>query len=51
MQRTGIANNIDLGYYTKPAFVDTDGDGTFKPRPSINELRPHVSCLPQATWT
>ena len=28
-----------------------DGDGTLRPRPSIDKLRSHVLCLSQATWT
>ena len=30
---------------------DLDGDGTLRPRPSIDKLRPHVLCRSQAIWT
>ena len=39
VQRTGSANpfdGIDVGDYSAPALADFDGDGTLKPRPSIN---------------
>ena len=39
VQRTGSANpfdGIDVGSYSKPAFGDLDGDGTLRPRPSID---------------
>ena len=54
VQRTGSANpfdGIDVGSYSAPALIDLDGDGTRKPRPSIDTLRPHVLCRSQATWT
>ena len=53
VQRTGSANpfdGIDVGSNSAPALADFDGDGTLKPRPSINKLRSHLSCLSQATW-
>ena len=31
--------------------ADLDNDGTLRPRPSIDKLRPHVFCRSQATWT
>ena len=37
--RTGSTNpfdGIDVGSYSKPAFGDLDGDGTLRPRPSID---------------
>jgi hypothetical protein len=64
--RTGSANpfdGIDVGSNSKtthnviyeglsrPALGDLDGDGTLRPRPSIDKLRPHVLRLAQATWT
>ena len=54
VQRTGSANLFDgfsIGGYSKPALGDLDNDGTLRPRPSIDKLRPHVFCLSQATWT
>ena len=33
----------------KSALADLDGDGTLRPRPSIDKQRSHVSCLSQAT--
>ena len=54
VQRTESENpfdSIDFGYNSAPALGDLDGDGTLKPRPSINKLRSHLSCLSQATWT
>ena len=54
VERIGTANpfdGIDVGVYSAPALGDLDGDGTLKPRPSINKLRSHLSCLSQATWT
>ena len=56
VQRTGSANpfdGIDLGENENiaPALADFDGDGTLRPRPSIDKLWPHVLCLSQATWT
>ena len=40
--RTGDDNpfaGIDVGYYIAPALGDLDGDGTLRPRPSIDKLR------------
>ena len=40
--RTGSANPfdaIDAGWRTAPALGDIDGDGTLRPRPSIDKLR------------
>ena len=54
VQRTGTANpfdGIDVGWYSAPAFGDFDNDGTRRPCPSIDKLRPHVFCRSQATWT
>ena len=37
--RTGSANTfdgIDVGSSSKPALADLDGDGTLRPRPSID---------------
>ena len=54
VQRTGSANpfdGIDVGSDSIPALGDLDGDGTRKPRPSIDKLRPHVLCRSQAIWT
>ena len=54
VQRTGSANpfdGIDVGHISAPAVADFDGDGTLRPRPSSDKLRPHVLCLSQATWT
>ena len=65
VQRTGSANPFDAinvgwssvqgigdrGTNSRPAFADLDGDGTLRLRPSIDELRPHVTFLAQATWT
>ena len=54
VQRTGTANpfdGIDVGWYSAPAFGDLDNDGTLRPRPSTDKLRPHVFCRSQATWT
>ena len=54
VQRTGSANpfdGIDFNGYSAPALADLDGDGTLRPRPSIDKLRPHVLRLAQATWT
>ena len=42
--RTGSANpfdGIDVGYSSAPALGDIDGDGTLRPRPSIDNLRLH----------
>ena len=47
--RTGSANpmnDIGVGQATWPAVVDIDGDGTLRPRPSIDKMRPHVFSLP-----
>ena len=52
--RTGSANpfdGIDVVDGENPALGDVDGDGTLRPRPSIDKLRSHVLCLSQATWT
>ena len=47
--RTGDDNpfeDIDVGSISAPALGDLDGDGTRKPRPSIDRnLSPHPSCL------
>ena len=54
VERTDSANpfaGIDVGYLSTPALADLDGDGTLRPRPSIDKLRPHVLRLAQATWT
>ena len=43
--RTGSANpfaGIDVGGNNKPTLRDIDGDGTLRPCPSIDKLRPHV---------
>ena len=53
VQRTGSANpfdSIDVGDESTPALGDLDGDGTLRPRPSIDKLRPKV-CPLQVTWT
>ena len=48
----GPFDGIDLRLsYPKSALADLDGDGTLRPRPSIDKLRSHVLCLSQATWT
>ena len=49
VKRTGSANpmnDIGVGQATWPAVADIDGDGTLRPRPSIDKLRPHVFSLP-----
>ena len=54
VQRTGTANpfdGINVGWYSAPAFGDLDNDGTLRPRPSTDKLRPHVFCRSQAIWT
>ena len=54
VQRAGGANpfdGIDVGWYSAAAFGDLDNDGTLRPRPSTDKLRPHVFCRSQATWT
>ena len=54
VQRTGSANPLDgigVDIISAPALGDLDGDGTLRPRPSIDKLWPHVLCLSQATWT
>ena len=54
VQMTGSANPFDgivFSSYSTPALLDFDNDGTLRPRPSIDKLRLHVSCLPQAIWT
>ena len=54
VQRIGSANPFDgigVGGMSAPAFADLDNDGTLRPRPSIDKLRPHVLRLAQATWT
>jgi hypothetical protein len=41
VQRTGSTNpfdGIDVGWRSAPAFSDIDGDGTLRPRPSIDKL-------------
>ena len=48
----GPFDGIDVRLsYPKSALADLDGDGTLRPRPSIDKLRSHVLCLSQATWT
>ena len=47
----GPFDGIDVQGPSKPALGDLDGDGTLRPRPLIDMLRPHVFCLSQATWT
>ena len=48
----GPFDGIDLRFSDpKSALADLDGDGTLRPRPSIDKLRSHVLCLSQATWT
>ena len=45
VERTDSANPFDgsdVGLYSAPALGDLDGDGTLKPRPSIDKLRPYV---------
>ena len=54
VKRTGSANpfhGIDIGDHCASAFGDLDGDGTLRRCPSIDKLRPHVLCYPQAIWT
>ena len=54
VQRIGRENPFDgIDYYfgIVPAFGDLDNDGTLRPRPSIDKLRPHVLCRSQVTWT
>ena len=36
-------DGIDVGSYSAPALGDLDGDGTRRPRPSIDKPRQHVS--------
>ena len=53
VQRTGSANpfdGIEPDEYGAPTLGDLDGDGTLRPRPSIDKLRPKV-CPLQVTWT
>jgi len=49
----GVAGIAVGGFHSgsKPTFADLDTDGTLRPRPSIDKLRPHVLRLAQATWT
>ena len=48
----GPFDGIDVRLsFPKSALADLDGDGTLRPRPSIDKLRSHVLCLSQATWT
>ena len=35
-------DGIDVGWNSAPALGDIDGDGTLRPRPSIDKLRPYV---------
>ena len=52
--RTGSANpfdGIDVDSFSTPALADIDRDGTLRPCPLIDKLRPHVLCLSQVTWT
>ena len=54
VQRTGSANPFDgisVGENGSPALGDLDGDGTLRPRPSIDRPRPHFLCRSQAIWT
>ena len=59
VQRTGNANPFDavglygiyVGSSSAPALADFDNDGTLRPCPSIDKLRPHVFVSPQAIWT
>ena len=53
MLRSGSLNpfNGNVVDASTAAFADLDGDGTLRPRPSIDKLRSHVLCLSQATWT
>ena len=54
VQRTGSTNpfdGIDVSEWNSPTFSDIDNDGTLRPRPSIERLRPHFTFLAQATWT
>ena len=57
VQRTGSANpfeGVAVDWVPgcsscrdiKPVLGDIDGDGTLRPRPSIDKLRPHVFSLP-----
>ncbi len=47
----GPFDGIDVGgLRSAPALGDLDNDGTLRPRPSIDKLRSHLSCLSQATW-
>ena len=51
VQKRGSLNpfdGVDVGSYSAPALGDLDGDGTLRPRPSIDKLRSHVLCLSQA---
>ena len=47
----GPFDGIDVWRDSAPALGDLDNDGTLKPRPSIDKLRPHVLRRSQATWT
>ena len=54
VQRTGSANpfdGIDVGSFSTPALANIDRDGTLRPCPLIDKLRPHVLCLSRVTWT
>jgi hypothetical protein len=54
VQRWASANpfdGMDVGDECTPTLADLDNDGTLRPRPSIDKLRPHVTFLAQATWT
>ena len=44
VQRTGSGNPFYGASDGAPALIDLDGDGTLRPRPSIDKLRPHVFC-------
>ncbi len=47
----GPFDGIDVGWKSKPAPADLDGDGTLRPCPSTDEMGLQVLCLPQAIWT
>ena len=47
----GPFDGINVGFYSAPTLGDLDGDGTLRPRPSIDKLQPHVLCRSQAIWT
>ena len=54
VQRTGSVNpfdGIDVVDNSAPALADLDNDGTLIQCPSIDNLRLHVLCLAQVSWT